>query len=304
MKLDRVARKLTEQWYELISQQIETATSDFRTKVLDEIILDEMGAVAIHPENCRFLYQDAATVIAVIEQKPQMRSIYINNYTANRLSFPYVVFIITLRRDVYGYQFRELKMAYGNKALASMQDMLYRHNLPNHATMSGGGYDGTTVCMGHNWASSNTIRVDDELPKAINKVIAHFWQSLWTGGITPRKSPLTTVESWKRESKKNPLFIMGVKWSKLRSLDAILKKLISQHGKSDVRKSMSDLYSRCWKAVGRAVTPTTAEAAIGATLRKTVDSEVDRAVKQVIKSLKSKKARAEAEAAMTKLKKQ
>ena len=64
----------------------------------------------IYPDNCKFYFEDKNIVLAVIEQKPQMRSISLCN-KRYLLSFPFIVFIIYITKSYGNYHFAELKAA-------------------------------------------------------------------------------------------------------------------------------------------------------------------------------------------------
>jgi len=171
------------------------------------------------PDGTKFFCENDDEYVLIVEQKPQVRTVgfsqdFIRKYsgspipkTTYKLAFPYIVFIFTVS---YKSEVTKIQVAYRTASLQSLNDDLYYANLPNIIDES------MCVCMG------NELPRGRNLCNAVNKAITEFWARSFNTDATfafEEHSPIIhkqriTLESWERETKNNPLFVLKNIWNK------------------------------------------------------------------------------------------
>lgn len=129
-----------------------------------------------------------------------------DDYTENgsedifTLAFPHVVFVVTFQDG----NWNNLQVFYRDKPLTSLNDVVYRVNLPNT-------HDTGHVCLGF-----PGTRAADYAGK-VEDVINHFWHSTFTASLREgylsygQKEPrLASVNQWQLSSKDDPDFFRSV----------------------------------------------------------------------------------------------
>lgn len=150
----------------------------------------------------------------VAETPPQMRIIYLNEYTAtggmcNRkyfLAFPYLQFII--QSEILGVSCTNKPMKLKNNKLIG-----YVPPLPNIS-------DSFIVCG----IDSEFGYYHNDVEKTIEEAISIFWLSGFNHdgemypGSSVRRKKIGTFRTWEEKSKQNPNFILDVDWNKKRNI--------------------------------------------------------------------------------------
>lgn len=201
-------------------QETRARLSSFRRR-LEDLDVEEGGFVV--PNGTRLFAKRGNTSVFVIEQFPQIRNIRASrSISGNRrkemfaVAFPYVVFVIVMRDNVYG----GMHVFYRSKPLESMDDPVFRTNLPNISS------DGD-VCDrfgGHR---------KDGLVARVEEVISHFWNSMFNSDrddgyelYQQRERLLADFETWEAQSKKNPLFFLQVELCHPTRLRQVLRRIL------------------------------------------------------------------------------
>jgi hypothetical protein len=187
---------------------------DLFKQAISEIIFDHAATwrvatqrnAILFPANCRFLYTKGNKTIAVVEEKPQIRSLLLKESITNSptrrfgLALPYTVFVVVFKDDKFG----NLYAGWRNSPLQKLEDILYRPLLSNiHINLS--------VCTGE-----IALNKDDEIGKKVQDVISFFWNSQFNHDLSNLWNEkqnyhvnLTTAESWEHFSKLDSSFILN-----------------------------------------------------------------------------------------------
>jgi hypothetical protein len=179
--------------------------------------------VEVLPENCRFVQHTDTCSIYVIEQKPQVRTLYFSNDIAAhveiprmisnkkegdryKVALPYVVFLVRLT----GGRFEVMKVFYRTRPLTHLEDELFHTNLPNvHPNEN-------SVCVGYDVAFFNSC---DPPTKQVSDVIKHFWGSMFNTDLSEsyfamakNDYRLANLQTWVQSSASDPMFVLNVPW--------------------------------------------------------------------------------------------
>lgn len=176
------------------------------------------------PSGTRFVFRSGYSVAYVVEQMPCVRTVRMYNMDhlfqrdMFRLAFPFVVFVIAI---VEG-SFFSMKVFVRNQVLKEDTDELFCPPLPNLHTQC-------TPCFPAPLGEKNEN-------ETVKEAIENFWASgfhrdYYSGYFeaAQRSFPeLATLDRWEMESKRDPLFVLGINWEKtnlsvLRAAEKTLK---------------------------------------------------------------------------------
>jgi len=161
------------------------------------------------PPGTRFALPFGNSIVYVIEHEPCVRSIYhsqgINGKAS--LAFPYMVFgTLVDKNRIPGH----LHIGCSNKSLSSLDDRLERIHLSNiYQSFNKMGVCDSSISGGSAAKKGSTVA------EKVEAVITQFWASQWNGaGMTSecKDSKVTTIASWEKNTKKDPMFSLKVKW--------------------------------------------------------------------------------------------
>jgi len=173
----------------------------------------------ILPNGCRFFRSKQSHSVLVIEKPPQMRQLnWVGMHsdttkTSWKLAFPYTVFVL----DLIDLAFNRSFIFYRTTPLSSPDDRLFHSNLCN--------VDGTgIICTGNIRAAGNSIT-----EKADN-FIAAFWASQFNTDLmgynftvdSRSTKQVSSLETWQKSSKEDPLFPLSVTWREYDSVANIV----------------------------------------------------------------------------------
>jgi len=202
----------------LVTERIE------RTVLLDDFLGEvqkERGFVSpILPQGCRMFHQSGTRTTFVVEQTPQVRKLNwrkMENEDSWKLAFPFVIFLISFSGDAIDTD--NTKVFYRTSPLGNGDDKLQRSNLCNV-------YSSGKICTGNMRVSGVT------LPQKAESFISEFWRSNFNSDISDhnfepaanRFPQVRSLSSWQDESKKNPLFPLGIQWFEAGQLQDFLPK--------------------------------------------------------------------------------
>lgn len=263
--LTRVVIDTIRRYQDKVGAGIEDSVADilatFKLKVAQEIFdvsqtwtLASKREMIIFPPGCRFLYTMGRSTFVVIEQAPANRTLNLDSslldsqvgrntqhYERHSLSIPYGVFILHFRNgrsDGRGSEgLIDVYYAWRQSPLSSMTDMLYRPFLPNL-------HLGLAVCRGRDASAGSETQTWDGamINRITNEVISEFWNSRFNSDLATAwwdkqsRSEVSTVEDWARNTRDNPLFILGVRLTEEKTLGVMLSTLVSaaEEQESDV----------------------------------------------------------------------
>lgn len=205
-------------------------TSDFYSRLSSNFKQSD----EILPTGCKF-YKKIGTSykVVVIEEPPRIRTIFVdtgiesileklrmtgklkeygyekykppivNKAYAFQLSFPYVVFIITLDNNNY---FRRLRPFFRLHPITSLNDYLFKaplYNIPNDQNM----------CIGN-------VEGGSTLVEAVENIIEKFWTNVYNHDYSNNIVEYQNTDqyqihdylSWMYFSQMDPMFIYNIKW--------------------------------------------------------------------------------------------
>lgn len=202
----------------LVTERIE------RTVLLDDFLGEvqkERGFISpILPKDCRMFHQSGTRTTFVVEQNPQVRQLTwtsMDNGDSWKLAFPYVVFLISFTGDAVDTN--SSRIFYRTSPLGNGDDKLLKCNLCNIKDIQ-------TVCTGSMRVSGATLAQKAE------SFISEFWRSIFNSDLKDNNfSPaanrfpqVSSLSTWQDESKKNPLFPLGIQWFEAGQLSGFLPK--------------------------------------------------------------------------------
>lgn len=189
--------------------------------------ISSTGTLEVVPPNTRLLKSVGNYRVVVVEQPPTMRTLRFEN--AGRLNdgehtvaLPYVIFVVYVdsRGKVGGFY-----VGYATEPLRSLKSNVYSPNLPNMQ-------DDLSVCQGDMVKRRHSSKDDFDLCSVTEEVIAGFWGSVFNSDLSSHfqamcetDERLSSVSRWSQESKKDPLFVLGVQWRGRRRLEQLLNNI-------------------------------------------------------------------------------
>jgi hypothetical protein len=162
------------------------------------------------PDNVKWVIEVSNKTMYVLEFPPELRNVlWEDDYGYSRqrtIATPYVVMAVLFYEP--GHMCAAIY--YRNKPIKSLDDKLYYTNLYN--TSSG------AVCL-----DGLKPQYDWSHTQALSELVTHFWggefnQEITTNFFEAREysndERISTIERWEEESKRNPKFVLDVKWPK------------------------------------------------------------------------------------------
>jgi hypothetical protein len=227
---ERIINEIVKISFGQFARKIETGAEDVAKLVVDELREKSLHAILetivfyrsiskdegfLFPDGTRFLFNRGSSKIVAIEQKPQVRSLTLDeslwgerrdqrgdNQIFN-LAFPYVVFVA-----IVGEATERLYVYFRNKPLKSLSSNLYMAVFPN----LGGCGD---VCR-----SERTYSTGDPMNVKIETLISDFWQSCFNSDLDEYWRGRTDIDNrldlnvWKLQSQLKPMFPCEINWTK------------------------------------------------------------------------------------------
>lgn len=197
-----------------LSRSLMDATVNFLEKSRDATV-----DLPVFPIGTRYIKQDGNVLNVVIEQPPQVRTLFFiedavrvfdpSNRAAGTQSYylalPYTIFVMQFVNGQYN---GELKVYWRSRPLTSTNDELALAPLPN--------ISGAKVCLGEfRMKSQNDGKIDDQC----NDIISGFWQTIFGIDHVDRVCRFLeinhhmTMHQWVAKSKQNSLCAMDFKLS-------------------------------------------------------------------------------------------
>lgn len=232
---------------------VETTINTFREQLLSQVhgpilgarnSLFSEGPVETFPEGTKFYLSSGELSVVVVEQKPQVRTVFfdegflreeggihgfridslseqVEGYRGLQLAFPYVVFLVRLWRGEYDSLF----VFFSKKPLSSLDEQIFLPNLPNTD------YNGH-VCLGMGEPEGFTVST------RVQEIITHFWQSQFNNDMRERNydrsvrcdDRVQNVARWQEESREDPSFILDVDWN---PAPTILRRFVQDAAERD-----------------------------------------------------------------------
>ena len=213
-------------------EKLTEVTGQLQQVLFDEISKSELGRQLKEgsytslrlPNQTKFFLTQGNITLFVIEQPPQMRTIY---YYQKRfhLAFPYTIFIPIFKDN----NFCKLFFFYTNQPLQTLSDPVFLPNINNINT------DGS-VCMGSKSISAIGNN-QGSLGEKAELAIACFWQAQFNNDLDSNFSryakkygKLKGYEAWEEHSKKDPLFPLKIKWLEVGELIDEINSAVMENG--------------------------------------------------------------------------
>jgi hypothetical protein len=194
---------------------------------------DESFNLVSLPKNTKFYLKQGKATIFVIEQAPQMRTIYFEG-TKYHLAFPFTILIpVFVYEEYVGFYF-----FFANKPLNSLADKVFLSPLHNVSE------DGE-VCMG---GGSAEMGLCNGISEKANRAVSGFWQASFNTDISAKHNEyartfkeFASYEEWEKNSAKNPAFPLALNFLYGKNLREIIDVIIEKKCKDDGgRELMSD----------------------------------------------------------------
>jgi len=242
---DKSAKDLRLKWLDLVSKTIDSNFEQFKQK-LHERILSTMtthnpylsfdgGRISVLPEGTKFWFRGTEGLVAVIEQKPKVRTMQFQPLAGHRngwakteynLSLPYVIFILTFNlTENDNWNIREWSAAFTNRPLRSPDDMLHHCPFPDTSEFQ--------LCMGQEWTKPKASK---NIAIQVERILEYFWGSQfrpeWMDNynriIGPGKR-FANLEAWEAESQKDSMIALTVDWTPGHTLLEHIALLATKH---------------------------------------------------------------------------
>ena len=196
------------------------------------------------PEGVKFVFQRGKSVTFIIEQKPQVRTVHFDQNFVDghysgfsygvlkacahlfkgkpepamkrhfRLAFPYVIFVVNIKNNEEDHEWSNCWLYFSDKPFVSLKQELFLPCLPNICK------DGE-VCLDVLAEKHFQHIADGKYGQAAEEMIDSFWKSSFNGDIVDcflrtryRDKRLGSLWHWEKNSKKDPAFMLSVKWLK------------------------------------------------------------------------------------------
>lgn len=184
----------------------------------------------IYPEGTRFIQKDGLTTVIVIEQPPQIRTIFYERKKYH-ISIPYSVFVLRFQDR----NWNNLSVGFRITPLMSLNDHLFATGLPNlHGAVHG-------VCMGEYKPDFSKNKTQQAAA-----VISEFWQSQFNSGDFQ-----ATLEQWELKTKTDPLYGLKRQYNKGERIIDVVSGYVNSaenidlvsHLKQEIIKAVTDIGS-------------------------------------------------------------
>jgi hypothetical protein len=222
------------------------ASKKFKTEFVNQILEynlvqpnnGHMGELLILPDGVKFFYSGRQSAIAVVEQKPQVRTLifdrsqnsptHINEGDrVRRLALPYTVFVVNWAVHGGAYTFSNLFVTYRTKPLGSLTDVLCWPNLPNLGGELDHGPMLPLVCMGKFDCPAGSIL------EQLGAIIRHYWSSPYNDDLSKyywdaanQFKEVSSLDAWEKATAKDSLFPLKVKWKAFKSIGDFIADIL------------------------------------------------------------------------------
>jgi hypothetical protein len=192
----------------------------------------------IWPRNMRLAYTQGNATVLMLEQEPQVRSIFVSeklagrsageatdvsgeNYTY-RLAFPYMYFLVLYLNGSY----RSVELYVSNKSIVSLDDPIGDAPLPNVHYNQHIPY----ICMGNDFP--HYLNQRKTFAEQSHFLISEYWQrpfntDLGRGGYDSVDKRMCNLRTWQKNSEADPTFVLNVKWPKQTTVRAVIERALN-----------------------------------------------------------------------------
>ncbi len=203
------------------------------------------------PDNVRWIVESGHRAVYIVELQPELRQLIWNNHGAHRnyetheyreigtrhtVATPYVVLMIPfLRNKINGSMDRPVRVFYRNEPLTSIDDPVLSSNLNNVLPTGYGTRESGCLCL-------DRLDVNSEMSRAevVSAVVNHLWGGEFNMEYASnfayvadlvKDQRISNIHEWEAESKKNPGFVLDVKWpeTKITIRTLINQELANNH---------------------------------------------------------------------------
>lgn len=216
--ITKMARNYVADLLEKIQIVSNAEIQTFKLDDLGNAVRDKTGAVVLYPNNCRLLVENEnGSGVVVIEDAPQLRTIFINNEKTARISLPYLVFTISFSKKNDRYYPGQCGVGFRSSPLTSIDDKLGSPALP-HCDILG-------ICQPLNNFPKNGV---ETISQIVDEFMNSFWNSAFVYTLQPFKVGKIKIKCFKDwEDLKNPLDILHGNFA---SHDMTVRKLVNEFG--------------------------------------------------------------------------
>lgn len=204
------------------------STAELLLKAREEVLKNDSGPRMISgvhalPQGTRFVFDSQEKTAFVIEQPPQVRTVSFHNHGMVRLSFPFVIFIITVTKT--GSELERMRVFFRNEKITSPNDELCCPALPNISSSF-------VACSPRPAANDNVSRMTEE-------AIMNFWGSRfnndWSGNMDAAFASiagLNSIKTWEQKTSQNAYLACSLPWQSARETvtGAAISALQSESG--------------------------------------------------------------------------
>lgn len=242
------------------AKKIETGAEDVAKLVVEELREKSLHAILetivfyrsiskdegfLFPDGTRFLFNRGLSKIVAVEQKPQVRSLALDESLwgdrrdqrggtkSFNLAFPYVVFVAIVSKEE-----EKLYVYFRNKPLKSLDSKLY---MPVFSNLDGS----CSVC-----ASQRTFSRNEPVNVKIEALISDFWQSLFNSDLDEFWRGRTNIDSrlelsvWRLQSQTQPMFPCEINWNQVCTLGQAMEKCSLAESGTEVSASDNQVSSK------------------------------------------------------------
>ena len=177
----------------------------------------------LFPRNCRFFYTKGQRTVCILEEPPQVRTLSfdaalwggLSQRVLYALALPYVVFIVCLDEQ----QLQTVYCGWRNRALGSLDEMLYAPVLPNH-------HRDLQVCRGHN------IPLGENISQIVENVVADYWASTFNHDLLDfwnlrigLSRYFSTPMTWADKSLEDSTFVLNLPYKGIETINHYIRLL-------------------------------------------------------------------------------
>lgn len=249
--LQKVVIETIHKYQQKLNVGIEDSLSDliaaFKQKISDTIFETTAGwrvhnrDYFLFPRGCRFCFAKGDSIIVVIEQEPQIRSLLLSSALLNSknservaLALPYVNFVLHFKKNVFASMF----CGWRTTPLRDISDSLCTPLLPNI-------HDNLAVCMG-----KVTGDLGDNISQRTDAVLNHFWNSQFNTDLSQNwnvkaryHSNFETAQKWSKASIDDSNFVLQINYKQTKTLKSIvdlLTKVDDEPDETILRHNLSE----------------------------------------------------------------
>jgi hypothetical protein len=297
--------RMTQEFIGSLADETDGLVRDLNDNVCDRIWdsvqqmkMDWEESPYILPRDAVIAYTKGNRTVVVVEQKPQVRTMGFTPDLVGRmsrgaavstsqnayrftLSFPYVYFFMVFD----GSTFKYYEIFFRSKPLTSAREHVYRPPLPNvHSDKK----NYRPVCMGTGFA--NNVRSESTVARQCETVVSGFWQRpfnehLGNGMTKATDKRLKNYATWQKETEKDPMFILSVKWGTGKTAKTIMDNMFKMRDKDksdEIDKKIRGMLDKGVKGITKTLKDAIDSAKKNNTLRA---GNLDPAVKQQLETV-------------------